>query len=58
MKKMHLILVFVVSFLATPAWAKPVDINTVDADTLPEVMAGVVLTLTTVIVYYWVAFGA
>ena len=34
MKKMHLILALVASFLATPVLAELVDINTVDADTL------------------------
>ena len=40
MKKMHLILALVVSLLAIPVWAEPVDINTADADTLAEVMGG------------------
>ena len=49
MKKMHLILALVGSLLAVPVWAKSVDINTADADTSAEVMAGVGLTLATAI---------
>ncbi len=56
MKKMHLILALAASFLATPVWAEPVDINNVDADTLAEVMVGVGPTLATAIVDYRVAF--
>ena len=52
MKKMHLILALVVSLLAIPVWAEPVDINTADADTLAEVMVGVGPTLATAIVDY------
>ena len=57
MKKMHLILALVVSLLAIPAWAEPVDINTADADTLAEVMVGVGPTLATAIVDYRASFG-
>ena len=57
MKKMHLILALVVSLLAIPVWAEPVDINTADADTLAEVMVGVGPTLATAIVDYQAAFG-
>ena len=57
MKKMHLTLVLVASLLATPVWAEPVDINTADADTLAEVMAGVCPTLATAIEDYRAAFG-
>ena len=57
MKKMYLILALIASFLATPVWAEPVDINTVDADTLAEVMVGVGPTLATAIVDYRAAFG-
>ena len=37
MKKVHLILALVASFLSTPVWAEPIGINTADADTLAEV---------------------
>ena len=56
MKKMHLILALVVSLLAIPVWAEPVDINTADADTLAEVMVGVGPTLATAIVEYRAIF--
>ena len=56
MKKMHLILALVVSLLAIPVWAEPVDINTADADTLAEVMVGVGPTLATAIVDHRAAF--
>ena len=45
-------MVLVVSFLATPAWAKPVDINTTEADTMIEVMVGVGPMLGATIVDY------
>ena len=57
MKKMHLILALVVSLLAIPVWAEPVDINTADADTLAEVMVGVAPTLATAIADYQASFG-
>ena len=57
MKKMHLILVLVASFLATPVWAEPVDINATDTITLAKVMVGVGPTLGTAIVDYRAAFA-
>ena len=57
MKKMHSILALVVSLLAIPVWAEPVDINTADADTLAEVMVSVGPTLATAIVDYRAEFG-
>ena len=49
---MYLILALVASFLTTEVWAEPVDINTIDVDTLAEVMVGVRSTLATAIVDY------
>ena len=52
MKKMYLILTLVGSFLATPVWAKLVNINIADANTSAGVMKGVSPTLVTAIVNY------
>ena len=57
MKKLHLILAFVSSLLATVVWAEPADINAADGSTLVDVMVGVGLTRTTVGVDYRAAFG-
>ena len=54
---MHLILALVAGLLATPAWAKPVDVNTADVDTLGEMIVGGGPALAMAIVDYRVAFG-
>ena len=54
---MHLILALVAGLLATPAWAKPVDVNTADVDTLGEMIVGGGPALAMAIVDYQPAFS-